>query len=80
MIWVFPEYGGQVAIQDTDWKLVRVGLATKKPSAWELYHISEDPTEERDLSASQPEIVQRLAGMLREANSNNKIFPVVIPD
>ncbi|MCE3016365.1 MAG: arylsulfatase [Pirellula sp.] len=80
MIWIFPEYGGQVAIQDADWKLVRVGLTTKKPSAWELYHVSDDPSEERDDSALRPDIVQRLAGLLREANSDNSIFPVVIPD
>jgi arylsulfatase A-like enzyme len=80
MIWIFPEYSGQVAIQDADWKLVRVGLATKKPSAWELYHLLEDPSETRDLSSTHPEIVQRLAGLLREANASNKIFPVAIPD
>ena len=78
MIWIFPEYGGQVAIQDADWKLVRVGLATKKPGAWELYHISEDPSETRDMSATHPEIVQRLAGLLREANASNEIFPLAI--
>jgi arylsulfatase A len=80
MIWVFPEYGGQVAIQDAGWKLVRVGLATKNPGRWELYRLGDDPEESKDLSANHPEIVQRLARLLQTANARNDIFPVTIPD
>jgi arylsulfatase A-like enzyme len=80
MIWIFPEYGGQVAIQDTNWKLVRTGLGTKKPNAWELYNLEKDPSESTNLSADQPVIVHRLTSLLREANSANEIFPVVIPE
>jgi arylsulfatase A-like enzyme len=34
MVWVFPEYGGQVAVRIGGMKAVRQRLATKAPGAW----------------------------------------------
>ncbi|XZE44383.1 sulfatase-like hydrolase/transferase [Pirellulaceae bacterium SH467] len=76
MVWVFPEYTGQVALRDGDWKLVRQGLATRKPGPWELYNLPSDPHEQNNVAASHPELVQQLRKSLHESTSPNETFPV----
>jgi arylsulfatase A-like enzyme len=76
MVWVFPEYSGQIAVRWGDYKLVRRGLTTKKPSNWELYDLSKDPKESVDLSTEHPELVEQGQGILREQTDPNEIFPV----
>ncbi|MFN6137492.1 MAG: sulfatase-like hydrolase/transferase, partial [Planctomycetota bacterium] len=76
MAWVFPEYSGQVALRWNDYKLVRRGLATKKPSEWELYDLSKDPSESEDLSGEFPNLVEQGVKILREQTDANGIFPV----
>ena len=77
MAWVFAEYGGQAALQQGPLKLVRRNLLAKGgPGPWELYDIEADPGEERDLAASRPEEVRRLATVLRGETAENRVFPV----
>ncbi len=53
---LFFEHDGSRAIRDGDWKLV--SLVGEK---WELYHLTTDPTEMRDLAAANPDRVRTLA-------------------
>ena len=46
----------------SDWKLV----ATGQTGPWELYDLSKDRCEQRDLAAGQPGRVQKLAAMWTE--------------
>ena len=48
--------GAQAALRDGAWKIHR----GKGGAAWELYDLDSDPSEERDLAASQPERVAAL--------------------
>jgi arylsulfatase A len=80
MIWVFPEYGGQVAIRSEQWKLVRKQLnAPKRPGPWELYDLSMDESEENDVAWKYPELVQLLSERLMLEMNDNELFPVTIP-
>ena len=79
MIWVFPEYQGQVAVRLGDFELMRQGLKTKTPGAWEVYDLSKDRAEARDLAASQPELIRQAEEILRREVSDNKTFPLAIP-
>ncbi|MFM7975247.1 MAG: hypothetical protein ACKO8U_09265, partial [Pirellula sp.] len=76
MVWVFPEYSGQVALRWNDYKLVQRGLATKNPSGWELYDLSKDPSESNDVSDKFPDLVEQGVKILREQTDANEIFPV----
>mgnify|MGYP003337739955 FL=1 len=76
MVWVFAEYGGQVAVRWGDHKLVRRGLATKNPGMWELYHLDKDRSESRNLSEEARELVLEGEKILRAQTSDNPIFPV----
>ena len=79
MIWVFPEYGGQVAVRLGDLKAVRQGLKTKTPGAWEVYDLSRDRAEANDLAATRADVIQQTEDVLRREVSENDVFPLVIP-
>jgi arylsulfatase A len=79
MVWVFPEYTGQVAIQSDGWKLVRRQLSGKSPGAWELYDLNRDEAEMSDVADKHPERVQAMATHLRSEMADNAFFPVRVP-
>ncbi|MFT5412325.1 MAG: arylsulfatase A, partial [Verrucomicrobiales bacterium] len=50
MVWVYPEYGGQVAVRFGDHVVLRTGLKGKKQAgAWEAYNVVSDPNETKNL-------------------------------
>jgi arylsulfatase A len=79
MVWVFPEYGGQVAVRIGDFKVIRQGLKTKKPGDWEVYDLSQDHAEEHDLAASRSDLIRQAEDILRREVSENPRFPVPLP-
>jgi arylsulfatase A-like enzyme len=79
MVWVFPEYGGQVAVRLGNYKLLRRGLATKSPGAWELYDLALDRGETKNLAEQRPEIVAQGIAILKSQTDEHPIFPVRIP-
>ena len=57
----------QLGVIDGDWKLVQVvrERQTETQVRTLLFHLSEDESEEHDVAAKHPEIVERLAGEIR---------------
>jgi hypothetical protein len=53
MLWVFPEYGGQVAVRIGKVRIVRQQLNTKKPGEWEVYDLSKDRSEATDIASDR---------------------------
>jgi arylsulfatase A len=76
MVWVFPEYTGQIAVRIGDKKAVRQGLKTKKPGAWEVYDLAKDWSEKNDIAASSAEVIQQAEEVLKREVSENPIFPL----
>jgi arylsulfatase A-like enzyme len=79
MIWVFPEYGGQVAVRIGDFKVVRRNLKTKTPGPWEVYNLASDRAESRDLADGHADLIQQVEQILRREVDENPIFPLDIP-
>jgi arylsulfatase A len=79
MLWVFPEYGGQVAVQIGDMKVLRKNLKRKNPGPWEVYDLIKDPAESRDLAAEHPDLIKQTEDILRRETSANAVFPLAIP-
>jgi len=76
MLWEFHGYGGQLALNDYPWKIIRQDAKTKKPGAWQLYNLEKDPSESTDLAAKHPEIITRLEAAFvkdRQSNKRNKL-------
>lgn len=75
----FPEYGGQQAVIDGPWKLIRKDLAKagpQHPSPWELYDIVADPRETTNLAAKRPREVRRLEAVFMSQWTANPEFPM----
>ena len=79
MLWVFPEYGGQVAVRIGDMKLVRQKLQTKQPGGWEVYDLVKDTAEKNDIAADSAALIQQAEEVLRREVSPNDNFPLNIP-
>lgn len=79
MIWVFPEYGGQIAVQMGRNKVLRRGLQTKKPGEWEVYDIVADRGETKDLAKQRPDLIEAAIEVLKHETGENEIFPLEIP-
>ena len=54
---IYWQFGGSSAMRDHDWKIVREGK--KKP--WELYDISQDPTETNNLATKHSDRTTKMA-------------------
>jgi len=54
------ESGGQLALIDSRYKLIRAG----KKSGWMLFDIVADPSETKDLAAEKPEVVKTMTEIL----------------
>jgi arylsulfatase B len=52
--------GGNAALRQGNWKIVRQGAGRRTPGAWQLYHLADDVGETRDLAAERPEVLNRL--------------------
>jgi len=71
----FAAYGGQQMVRMGDWKGVRQNL-TKNPGALiELYDLGKDRAEKNDLAASHPDIVRRIAEIMRAEHRPSTGFP-----
>jgi arylsulfatase A len=71
LYWEFHERGFQQAVRMGQWKAVRL-----KPGApLELYDLKEDPREERDVAASQPDVVRRIEAYLTNARTPSERWP-----
>jgi arylsulfatase A-like enzyme len=85
----FPAYGGQQSVRLGDWKGIRQNLlpgggnakAKKKKAATqpnmhiELYDLASDPHEARDVSADHPEVVAKMAKLMKEQHVASSEFP-----
>lgn len=79
MVWVFPEYGGQVAVRIGDMKVVRRNLKRPKIGEWEVYDLARDPGEKNNIAASKADVIREAREILTAETDANRIFPVPIP-
>jgi arylsulfatase len=78
----FPEYGGQQAVIDGKWKLIRKELRKAGPNklpAWELYDLAADRNETTDLAAQKPDEVKRLDAIFKSQLTPNTEYPMYPP-
>ncbi len=70
LYWEFYEAGGKQAIRQGDWKLVKLNLRDEsKAVETELYLLSEDIGETRNMAREHPDEVKALEALLQEAHA-----------
>ena len=69
---LFFEHQSSRAVQHEGWRLV----ALDRDTAWELYHLQDDPFEQNDLAQQQPEKVAELATLWNSWAEENNVLPL----
>lgn len=62
----YPEKGGQLAIRMGKWKGVKTGLKADRMKKWELYDLSADQKEEKDIAAQYPAILKEFDAIVKK--------------
>jgi arylsulfatase A-like enzyme len=75
LYWEFHEQGGKMAIRMGDWKAAKLNVDKTPGGTVELYDLSADIGETNDLSASNPELVEKLEKLMDDAHTPSDIFP-----
>jgi arylsulfatase A len=77
MVWVFAEYGGQIAVRVGDHKVMRTGLMTAEPEEWEVYDVAHDPGEAHNLAGEREDLIDQAREILRtEWVEEHPVFPM----
>ena len=74
LYWEFHERGGRQAIRADKWKAVRLNVKKKPNGPIELYDLSNDLGEEKNIADKHPEIVNKMATIMKEARTTNDAF------
>ena len=78
LYWEFHEQGGKQAVRKENWKLVRLKAFSNR-SVFELYDLSTDPKERKNLIRRYPEKAEELKEIMRKAHIESEIFPGIQP-
>ncbi len=76
LYWEFSSRGGKVAVRKGDWKAVRLNARNNPSAPIELYDLSTDIGETKDIAASHPEVVAEMAGIMQSARTYSARFPI----
>lgn len=79
LYWEFYEQGGKQAVRQGDWKAVRLAVEREPDRPLELYDLSRDLGETRNVAAEHPEIVARLRQLMRDAHVATPHFSINAP-
>ena len=80
--WWSPGYGGQQSVRIGDWKGIRTNLNPRpkakdqKAGEIELYDLSTDVAETKNVAADHPEIVAKIAAIMKEQHVPAKLWPM----
>jgi arylsulfatase A-like enzyme len=73
LYWEFHEGGFSQAVRLGNWKGVR---RRNRKAPIELYDLTSDVGEQKDLAGSQPDIVKRIASIMETARTDSPLFPI----
>jgi arylsulfatase A-like enzyme len=74
LYWEFHEQGGKQAVRMGQWKGIRLNLQQPAKTSFELYNLSDDPAEQRDVSATHADVVEKILSiMVREHEPTDRV-------
>lgn len=72
LYWEFQEEGGKQAVRLGNWKGIKLNVTEKENPALELYDLTNDVEETKDIAAQHPDIVKRIDSIMQQAHIYNK--------
>ncbi len=76
LYWEFHEQGGKQAVRQGNWKALKLQVFGSENPDYELYDLSHDPAESRNLASSHPEKLEELKVLMDRAHRPNPKFPL----
>ncbi|MFV0482937.1 MAG: arylsulfatase [Bacteroidales bacterium] len=77
LYWEFPVSGGRIAVLDGDMKYVKYNVAIKDKTEEMLFDLSKDEKEQNDISKENPDIMEKMREMAKNAHSDSELFPLL---
>ena len=74
LYWEFHAQGKKQAIRMGDWKAVRLNLAKNPDAPIQLYNLSKDIGETKDVAAQHPDVVKRINPIFTSARVESGLF------
>lgn len=75
LYWEFHEQGGKMAVRMSNWKAVKLNIDRNPDNPVELYDLSSDPGETKNIREANPDIVQKMENIMKEAHTESEDFP-----
>lgn len=75
LYWEFHEDGGRQAVRQGQWKAVRQQAQQHQNGAVELYDLTTDPAETKNVAAAHPDIARKMEGYMKEAHVETALYP-----
>lgn len=72
----FPSYGGQQSVRVGDWKAIRQNMSRGNLDI-ELYNLAKDIGEKNNVAKEYPEVVERLAKLMKREHTPSQLFPLI---
>ena len=77
LYWEFHEGKGAQAIRQGKWKAVRVGVKNNPNSPIQLFDLSADLGEQRDIADQYPDKVKELEALMKSNRTESTLFPLL---
>ena len=75
LYWEFHEQNGKIAVRMGNWKAVKRDIDKTPQGQIELYDLSVDKGETKDIAALNPEIVRKIEELMKQAHNPSEVFP-----
>jgi arylsulfatase A len=74
LYWEFYEMNGRIALRMGNWKAVKYNYTSTPQGATELYDLSTDQGETKNLASIHPDIVKKMEGIMKTSHVPSKVF------
>jgi len=75
LYWEFHEQGGKQAVLKDNWKLIKLQVDKPEKTKYELYNLTNDPSEQLDAALQFPEKVKELDLLIQAAHIPSVLYP-----
>jgi len=75
LYWEFYEGGGKQAVRKENWKAVKLDARQNLSAPLELYDLSKDPQEQKNIASKNPDIVKEMEEIMRSARFESEVIP-----
>jgi len=77
LFWEFHEQGGKMAVRMGNWKAVRLNINKTPQGETELYDLSDDIGETKNVAPANPDIVRKIEEIMKEAHQPSDNFQFI---